>query len=299
MAEDYTKIVEDYSDTLDKIGQIAHRLILDAELSEKGTINNAEKMRALIPRLELEEFGGLGGFEGCVRRKSRYIVRCISKILNQLDAGGRQAYLRKLVFDRLYAFPSPATAWTADTAVNLHLQSHEDIWDLCCVVIRCCDDYTQQIITEGLAFDISVDDIFSLRDQLNVRNYYNVGPTSWRYSAEAERSIINLSGPLDTDRARKYFGIAVDAGLIKPVEDKLQWVDGRMSRLAYFCQEVYCKDDNGHDNGGPFPEKALNALFGVSRLGKARSQLASNKNGVKPAKSMDIDNIFSTSKKPR
>lgn len=102
-----------------------------------------------------------------------------------------------------------------------------------------------------------------------------------------------LPAGLNTPRAKKYFQKAIGRGLIIRNNDKMEWVGGSDARLAYFCQEVYCKDENGRDNGQNFPEKALNTLFGKSRLGKARSQFVSN-NGGTPKNIDDLDELLNT-----
>ena len=92
---------------------------------------------------------------------------------------------------------------------------------------------------------------------------------------------------LDTPRARKYIGLAIEKGFIASTDSILKWKLSK-ARLAYFLFRVFCKDDEGKDNGLKFPESALNRLFGEDRLGKARSQLADNKKqGYE-----DIDRLF-------
>ena len=92
---------------------------------------------------------------------------------------------------------------------------------------------------------------------------------------------------LDTPRARKYIGLAIEKGFIASTDGKLKWGQTK-AKLAYFLFMVFCKDDEGKDNGLKFPESALNKLFGEDRLGKARTQLVNNKNqGYE-----DIDSLF-------
>ncbi len=90
-----------------------------------------------------------------------------------------------------------------------------------------------------------------------------------------------------------YILKAVKAGLVELTTTSARWIGGTQALLAYFCQRVYCENDNGTDNGQPFPESALNQFWGASRLGKARSQNANNKNtNGKPKGHQNIDNLF-------
>ena len=92
---------------------------------------------------------------------------------------------------------------------------------------------------------------------------------------------------LDTPRARKYIGLAIEKGFIASTDGELKWGQTK-AKLAYFLFMVFCKDDEGKDNGLKFPESALNKLFGEDRLGKARTQLVNNKKqGYE-----DIDSLF-------
>ena len=66
------------------------------------------------------------------------------------------------------------------------------------------------------------------------------------------------------------------------------FIDDVLYECFRLATSVFCKDDEGKDNGLKFPESALNKLFGEDRLGKARSQLADNKKqGYE-----DIDRLF-------
>lgn len=103
---------------------------------------------------------------------------------------------------------------------------------------------------------------------------------------------IKLPDELNTQKAINCFNKALEGNFIEQVDNGFKWVDNSQARLAYFCQEIYCKDENGNDNQKQFPETALNKLFNVSRLGKARSQLANNKNGGKPQNSYDLDKLL-------
>ena len=91
---------------------------------------------------------------------------------------------------------------------------------------------------------------------------------------------------------RSWVYIPLNDGLLSLVgvastDGKLKWGQTK-AKLAYFLFMVFCKDDEGKDNGLKFPESALNKLFGEDRLGKARTQLVNNKKqGYE-----DIDSLF-------
>lgn len=107
------------------------------------------------------------------------------------------------------------------------------------------------------------------------------------YTDSTKENAFTLPVELDTPRARKYIGLAIKKGFIASTDSILKWKLSK-ARLAYFLFRVFCKDDEGKDNGLKFPESALNRLFGEDRLGKARSQLADNKKqGYE-----DIDRLF-------
>ena len=100
---------------------------------------------------------------------------------------------------------------------------------------------------------------------------------------------IKLPCELDTERARKYFVKAIKAQYIKITENGLQWVlisgRGKKASLGYFIQKVFCPS-----NTEDIPEKAVNKLFGVDRIGSAISQIYEAK---KPQKWRDtIDKLF-------
>ena len=107
------------------------------------------------------------------------------------------------------------------------------------------------------------------------------------YTASTKENAFTLPVELDTPRARKYIGLAIEKGFIASTDSILKWKLSK-ARLAYFLFRVFCKDDEGKDNGLKFPESALNKLFGEDRLGKARTQLVNNiKQGYE-----DIDSLF-------
>lgn len=108
------------------------------------------------------------------------------------------------------------------------------------------------------------------------------------FISELRNGAFSLPLELDTPRARKYIGKAIEAGFIASTGEGLKWSMTK-AKLAYFLQRIYCIDDNGKDNGQRFPESALDELFGVNRLGKARSQLADHKVKMNYE---DIDSLF-------
>lgn len=110
-----------------------------------------------------------------------------------------------------------------------------------------------------------------------------------------EQNINTLILPedLNTDRAQKYFSVAINEGFISYSNGVYKSNFKKRSLLAYFLELVFCYNDNGCDNGKDFPEKDLNILFSESRLGKARSQLKNNKNGGGKPKGYEIvDKLF-------
>lgn len=110
-----------------------------------------------------------------------------------------------------------------------------------------------------------------------------------------EQNINTLILPteLNTDRAKKYFSLAINEGFISYSNGMYKSNFRTKALLAYFLELVFCYNDNGCDNGAVFPDKALNILFSESRLGKARTQLTNNKNGDGKPKGYDIvDRLF-------
>lgn len=97
-----------------------------------------------------------------------------------------------------------------------------------------------------------------------------------------------LPPELDTPRSRKYFGKALEAGLIAKTSTGYKWTmtagRGAKVQLAYFCSRVFCPGGTG-----AFPENAIDLLFGVSRIGAALTQAYN----AKPQKWRPrIDSIF-------
>ena len=91
---------------------------------------------------------------------------------------------------------------------------------------------------------------------------------------------------LDTDRARKYFPIAIEHGIITRTATGYHRNNGiTLRQLAYFLDKVF------PGTAGPFPDKAASILFNENRISKVISRLKDNSNG-KPKGHEDIDNIF-------
>lgn len=105
-------------------------------------------------------------------------------------------------------------------------------------------------------------------------------PEEWRLPSE-----------LDTERARKYFPRAINAGWMKPDSGTrgFKWEfggpRGGKARLGYFVWKVYCPT-----NKEKMPENAINKLFGVNRIGSSITQLF---DAQKPQKwKGEIDSLF-------
>lgn len=101
--------------------------------------------------------------------------------------------------------------------------------------------------------------------------------------------MLNLPSELDTERARMYFAKAIKVGYMQKSDGGYKWLfgndRGRKVSLGYFIQKVYCPN-----NTEEIPEKAVNQLFGVDRIGSAISQIQSAKKLQKWRKT--IDNLF-------
>lgn len=106
-------------------------------------------------------------------------------------------------------------------------------------------------------------------------------------------SDLKLPEKLNTNRAKKYIYKALCNGIIERYNDGLKKKGITKAQLAYFLECIYCKGEDGKDNGLNFPEADLEKLFNESRIGKARGQLVNNKNNSgKPKGSEIIDKIF-------
>ena len=92
---------------------------------------------------------------------------------------------------------------------------------------------------------------------------------------------------LFTDRANKFFPIAVAKGLIEQTSQGYKRHNISKALLAYFLQRVYIVDD------AVFPDTALNKLFGESNLKQSVYSLSGNKNADgKPRQYQKVDAIF-------
>jgi hypothetical protein len=105
------------------------------------------------------------------------------------------------------------------------------------------------------------------------------------------RQAVNLTKELDTNRTQKYIPKAITAGIIIKTDTGYKKIGISKAQLAYFLELIYCRDNEGKDNGKDFPETSLNTIFGESRLGKARGQYINNKDG-KPKGYEIIERIF-------
>ena len=114
-----------------------------------------------------------------------------------------------------------------------------------------------------------------------------------RRRKEQNINTLGLPTELNTDRAKKYFSLAINEGFISYSNGAYKSNFRTKALLAYFLELVFCYNDNGCDNGAVFPDKALNILFSESRLGKARTQLTNNKNGDGKPKGYEmVDKLF-------
>lgn len=125
-------------------------------------------------------------------------------------------------------------------------------------------------------------DIYGIIEEMNAGKHYQSQPNE-------ETKELTLPDELNTDRARKYFTKAIEAGYIKITENGLQWVfiigRGNKVSLGYFIQKVFCPN-----NTESISEKDVNKLFGVDRIGSAITQM---NNAKKPQKwKTAIDKLF-------
>ncbi len=87
---------------------------------------------------------------------------------------------------------------------------------------------------------------------------------------------------LNTDRAKKVFGKAIEKRLIVVFDNVLKWKKSN-ALLAFLCGIIYCDDTQYQDRvtkywmvkrgSTLFPNVELCALFGVKNLGQSRTQL--------------------------
>lgn len=100
---------------------------------------------------------------------------------------------------------------------------------------------------------------------------------------------------LDTDRARKYFAIAVDANYMEKNDTGYKWLfggkRGGKARLAYFIERIYCL--TATDKIQADKRRLLERLFGVERLDRALQQNAdTGKSQTVKNWRAQIDNLF-------
>jgi len=117
----------------------------------------------------------------------------------------------------------------------------------------------------------------------------------YRLNELARRVKEAISGNInkEQDEAIIYYEVAVSAGVLERTGAGYNKCKGiTKAQLAYFLGRIHTPDATGKD-GRVFPETALNALFGETRLGQALRRLADNKNGGgKPRGYERIDNIL-------
>lgn len=96
---------------------------------------------------------------------------------------------------------------------------------------------------------------------------------------------LNLPPDLNTERARKYFQRAIDAGFIRRTAQGLEWIksgkvgEGVNAQAALFLGMVYCGDEvkpSKYGNkwklgNGIFPDAPLKRLFALKTLGTIRT----------------------------
>lgn len=80
-----------------------------------------------------------------------------------------------------------------------------------------------------------------------------------------------LPDELNTERAKKYFPRAVEAGYMELTETGYKWdltQRGNKVKLGYFLQKVYCPN-----NTEEIPETVINDYFSTTRIGSSISQI--------------------------
>ncbi len=138
----------------------------------------------------------------------------------------------------------------------------------------------------GFAYDFSYNEVINILKS-KIKLSLNTNANNKESTLQKELNTI-LQSELNTDRARKYIAKAIEANYIKKRDKGLQWLFGGNRgkvRLGYFIQKVYCPNHTE-----TIPEKGINALFGVDRIGSAISQIV---NAKKPQKwKAEIDKLF-------
>ena len=161
---------------------------------------------------------------------------------------------------------------------------------------RACDlyDYRQ----EGKRVNVSAEQLG--KDYVEMTNTYE----GWRGSLIVclsdhlrEGEMMKLDGtiyqkeqpkPDDNeldDYQKECFKRLINGGYMCKNGDGYKWNKSK-ALLAYTMEKLFCKDDESS-----FPETKLNRMFGVTRLGQARSQLYNSKNAV-PRGADEIDGLL-------
>ncbi len=113
-------------------------------------------------------------------------------------------------------------------------------------------------------------------------------PTDEQTQVE-QPATLNAQPDIMTDRAKKYFAKAIQAGFMEQTGNGYKWVfrNGLKAALCYFIMKVYSPDIA---DPKPIPYKALEKLFDVARLDSALSAML---NAKKPQEWRgDIDGLF-------
>lgn len=115
---------------------------------------------------------------------------------------------------------------------------------------------------------------------------FELNKNRWEVESNISKSQ-PLPDAINTERAKKYFPRAVEAGYMELTETGYKWLfggaAGGKARLAYFLHKVY-----NPDGCSQIPYKRLNALFGVVRLDVAIDQMLYAKRAQKWRPQIDI-----------
>ena len=104
----------------------------------------------------------------------------------------------------------------------------------------------------------------------------------------------HILGDYYRDEIWKHFQKAMEAGLMKFNGTTFKWEKSK-ALLAYFLERIFIPKAKDKSK---IPESALNRLFGVDRIGKARSQLCNNLGNGKPRGYKNIDVLFDDEEQP-
>lgn len=159
---------------------------------------------------------------------------------------------------------------------------------------------TQQLIDEMRLF-IKQNKVQRGKDEITIFDLITVTTNQWVLTFDLFFSSLNKEDPvkdqhkaptlLQSERAKTYFTKAIEKGFIERTETGYKSNFETDVLLAYFLELVFCRTDEGKDNGKAFPEKALDTLFNKSRLGGTRSRYMNNKRG-KPKGYTIVDELF-------